>query len=417
MGNEWVQVKENIFRREVGKKEYEYKYRVRQKDGVGATVDTWKKLNDKRMPFRTLRETEAHRRAFIDEIMSRTERSVNVPDFHTLEEIFEDYVEKRGVLLAPNSLSKHRGDMKNHIVPYFKKRNINSITPGDILNFITGLRERQAYATTRSVLATMAKIWKYAYEVGIVGRDTYIELFVDTTTKVRVPKLAKDRQAKLKQPEVYTTAQIERFFSHAKQEGTVYYILLLLCYYGGVRLSEALGLRWCDVDWSTGKITVHHQLVYDKNTHITHIGPTKSKVDRIFQAPPALLDALSVWQTEQEADRRQAGRSYQNNEELEDRLDGGIVKGGNFILRDRNGELITHSKANHVRERIQKQTGEHFYFHALRHTVVSRLSGAGVPLKNISTFIGHADTRTTEQYYLGVDELGESKLLSAIQNL
>ena len=98
-------------------------------------------------------------------------------------------------------------------------------------------------------------------------------------------------------------------------------------------------------------------------------------------------------------------------------MDGGIVKGGDFILRDNQGELLTHSKANHVRERIQKESGEHFYFHALRHTIVSRLSSEGVPLKNIALFIGHTNTRTTEEYYLGPDERGESKLAAALQNL
>ncbi|MBM6888317.1 tyrosine-type recombinase/integrase [Pseudoflavonifractor phocaeensis] len=97
---------------------------------------------------------------------------------------------------------------------------------------------------------------------------------------------------------------------------------------------------------------------------------------------------------------------------LEDRVDGGIVKGGAFVLRDECGELITHSKAGHFREHMQQQSGDHFYYHALRHTVVSRLAGAGVPLKNVSAFIGHSDTRTTEMFYLGLDELGENKLNS-----
>ena len=300
----WKQVEPGIYRRQVGSKEFEYKYRVKQKDALGSPVDTTRKFNETGEPFRTLREVRAHRKAYIENIMSRTERSLSVPNLHTLQEIFDDYVEKRGVLLAPNSLSKHKGDMK-HIVGHFKKRRIEGITPGEILNFITALRDKQAYATTRSILATMAKLWKYAYEIGIISRDTYIELFVDTITKIRVPKVPKDRAAKLKQPEVYSTSQLSVFFSYAKQEGKVYYILLLLCYYGGVRLSEALGLRWQDVDWSAGKINIHHQLVYDKNTHITHIGPTKSKVDRMFQAPPTLLNELSLWQTEQEENRKQ----------------------------------------------------------------------------------------------------------------
>lgn len=190
------------------------KVTLSQKDGTGKKKDTYHTQDDDKKPFRTLRDAEAHRKKYIDEIKSRTERSVNVPKLFTLQEIFDDYIKNRGATLAPNTISK-----------------------------------------------------------------------------------------------------------------------------------------------------------------------------------------------------------YQGKEVLENRVDGGAVHGGNFVLRDERGELITHSKAGHVRERIQKRSGEHFYFHGLRHTVVSRLADAGVPLKNVSAFIGHADTRTTEQYYLGLDELGESKLVSAIQNL
>ena len=415
--SDWVLVKEGIYRRKVGKDSYEYKYRVKQKDGAGNLVDTTRRLNSQRKPFRTLREVEAYRKAFEEELDARTERSVNVPNLHGLQEIFDDYVEKRGVLLAPNSLSKHRGDVKNHIIPHFKKRKIESITLGEIRNFITKLRENQAYSTTRSVLATMAKIWKYAYEMGIIDRLTYLEIFVDRATKVTVPELPKDKQSKTEQPEVYTSEQLKKFYWYAKQEGTVYYILLMLCYYGGVRLSEALGLRWQDIDWSTGIITVCEQLVYDKNNHTTHINFTKSKVNRVFQASPALLDALSSWKIEQESNCKKLNRKYMAYELLEDKRNGGIVKGGDFIMREETGKLVTHSKAGHVRERIQKKSGEHFYFHGLRHTVVSNLASQGVPLKNITDFIGHRDTRTTERFYLGTDELGEKKLMSALQNL
>lgn len=126
---------------------------------------------------------------------------------------------------------------------------------------------------------------------------------------------------------------------------------------------------------------------------------------------------MADWKKEQEECRKKLGKRYKANEELENHVDGSITKGGDFILRNEMGILITRSKANHFRERVQKDLGEHFYFHGLRHTVVSRLAGAGVPIKNISDFIGHSDTRTTEQFYLGVDELGQQKLAEAIQNL
>lgn len=171
------------------------------------------------------------------------------------------------------------------------------------------------------------------------------------------------------------------------------------------------------MQWETGKIIIDHQLIYNKNTCVEELTTTKSKVERVFDAPPALLEVLQKWKSEQENNRKQLGRKYKANEELYDRQTEKTVKVADFILRDANGELLTHSKANHVRERIQKKTGLHFYYHGLRHTVVTRLSSSGVPIKNISEFIGHADTRTTQLFYLGIDELGEEKLAAAITKL
>ena len=267
----------------------------------------------------------------------------------------------------------------------------------------------------------MAQIWKYAYEMGVIDRMAYVEAFVDRSTKVAVSEKKnsqkKGAQKQRSPKKAFTTEQLEQFYTLARQEGEVYFVLMQLCYYGGLRLSEALGLRWKNLQWETGKITIDHQLIYNKNSCAREITNTKSKTTRVFDAPPALLEVLRNWKIEQESNRKQLGRKYKANEELYDRQYDKTVKGADFILRDANGELLTHSKANHVRERIQKKTGLHFYYHGLRRTVVSRLAGNGVPIKNISVYIGHADTRTTQDFYLGVDEVGEAKLAAAITKL
>ena len=414
---EWEQVaKEKYFyRREVAKNKYEFKYRVNQKDALGNLVDTWKKINARREPFSSLKEAKAHRKAFIDEIMSRTVRSMSVPDIHTIQEIFDHYLANRGDSLAPNTINKYKGNVKTHIVPYFKRRHIEMITLGEIKNFVVKLRGKKAKETVKSVIATMAQIWKYAYEMGVIDRMAYIEAFVDTSTKATIPKMEKKNRVII--PETYTMEQLELFFDLAYQEGEVYYMLMQLCYYGGLRLSEALGLRFSNIDWDTGKITIDHQLIYNKNTNIAELTTTKSKTKRIFDAPPVLLEILQNWKIKQEQAQKRLGRKYGNKEELTDRTTGKLVKGADFVLRDSKGEILTHSKANHVRERIQKKTGVHFYYHGLRHTVVTRLGSSGVPLKNISEFIGHADTRTTQLFYLGIDEVGEEKLATAIAKL
>lgn len=405
-GKEWEQVKESFYRSSVGKKDYVYMYRVKQLDGMGKPVDTWRKLNDKREPFRTLREAEAHRKAFVEKIMNRSAEDEGIPDIHTLQEIFDSYIENRGASLAPNTISKRRGDMTNHVVPYFKNRRIETISVGEVRNLITQLRGKLAYRTVKSILATMACVWQYAAEMHIVDRSTYLEVFVDKGAKVTTPKKVQGEQRGQKTPEVFTKEQMELFFKYAQEKGTVYYILVMLCYYGGVRRSEALGLCWKDIDWDSQEITVSRQLIYDKNTHETYLSTTKSKVNRTFEMSPTLLNALQKWRAEQ-ANISQGKRS---------RTLGNGISDTDLVLYNERG-MMTNSQANHFKEKAQEELGVHFIFHSLRRTMVSNLAGAGVPIKSVSKFIGHADTRTTEEFYLGEDENSRGKLLAALQNL
>lgn len=404
-GKEWDNVRENFYRSSIGKKEYVYMYRVKQLDGIGQPVDTWRRQNDKREPFRTLREAEAHRKAFIAELESRSAADEGIPDLHTLNEIFEDYIENRGASLAPNTISKRRGDMRNHVVPYFKNRRIETISVGEVRNLVTQLRGKLSYRTTKSVLATMSLVWQYAAEMRLVERVKYLEIFADKGSKVTVPKKIQGEQRERKPPEVFTKEQMEQFFEYAREKGAVYYILVMLCYYGGLRRSEALGLCWEDIDWGSQEITVSRQLLYDKNTHQTYLSTTKSKVNRTFVAAPALLGALQEWRVEQANVQRTKSNPLGNG-----------FKDTDLILYSEKG-MMTNSQANHFKEKAQEELGVHFIFHSLRRTMVSNLAGAGVPIKSVSQFIGHADTRTTEEFYLGEDENSREKLLSALQTL
>lgn len=416
----WEKVvgKEHIYRKAISKKEFVYKYRIRMVNGIGKVVDTEKKMNENRQPFKTLREVESHMNAFIKEQKELTADSGNIPQIYTLEEIYSHYLQNRGSTLAPNSISKHSGDMQNYIIPHFKKQDIRTITVGEVKNFIVKVRNKKAYSTTKSVLATMAKVFKYAAELEIITSEQYYQIFVDTIKKVTIDKKIPSEQAtSTKKVEVFTNEQIDMFYAMAMAKDKAYYILLALCFYGGLRLSEGLGLMWNDIDFENGVISISKQRIYDKNQHTTYITPTKNKETRVFTAPPSLLTILAEWKSEQAENKKRLGRAYADKEVLFDSRTKKSIKGADFVLRTKNGEIITHSDANHFREKVQKETGLHFFYHGLRHTVVSTLVAKGVPLKNVSSFIGHADTRTTEKFYLGVEQIGANALQNALNTL
>ncbi len=70
-------------------------------------------------------------------------------------------------------------------------------------------------------------------------------------------------------------------------------VLVRLLAYGGLRVGEALALRWSDVDLPRGMLTVR-QSVEDSTGPLT-IGPTKTYATRTITLPTALLISPARW--------------------------------------------------------------------------------------------------------------------------
>ena len=122
---DWELVKEHIYRRYVSKSQAHFKYRLTVTDGTNKLRDHERMYDDKRQPFTTIRAAEAHMNAHKAKLLALTPESLKVPDLHTIEEIWADYMENRGSTLATNSLGKHDGNVRNHIAPRFKKKHID----------------------------------------------------------------------------------------------------------------------------------------------------------------------------------------------------------------------------------------------------------------------------------------------------
>ena len=410
--NGWVQVKDGIFRKTIGKKDYIYKYRICQYDATGKKIDRTRTLNDERQPFKTLRETESHRNALIKTLLDKSHIS---SDMKTIEQLFDSYIQMRSSELQPGTISKQIGNAKNHIIPYFKDKDINSITVGEMKNFAIEKHNVLSFETVKGILQTARAIWKYGYEMGVVSKENYVAIFIDDLTKVEVKRNPKEIASKQKPVETFDIYELEEFNRLSLEYGKVFNILIQLCYYGGLRSAEAIGLRWKFVNFETGEITIHSTVNYNKVNHKRYIGPTKNKCDRVFHAPPALIECLREWKKEQDYNAILYGDEYQAKEIYEDTIDGGMVQGGDFVLRFSTGEHLTRQQADKFREWMQKETGIHFNYHGLRKTLVSKLHGMGVPVKTISEYIGHLDMDVTIEYYLGNSEEGKSKLKEIIE--
>ena len=153
----------------------------------------------------------------------------------------------------------------------------------------------------------------------------------------------------------------------------------------GLRPGEALGLPWDAVDFVAGRLTVRQALRRGVDGR-PEIGPPKTrKSTRTIDLPTPAIGALMARFAAQEAERVAARSAWQ---------DSGLV------WTSEVGTAIDPSNLRHALDRATTRAGlGHWHPHELRHTAVSLLSAAGVPLERIADIAGHATTAMTEGVY------------------
>ena len=186
----------------------------------------------------------------------------------------------------------------------------------------------------------------------------------------------------------------------------------------GMRVGEATGLRWCDIDLDRKLIHVDHTLAnYSTSVRtkgIFTINKTKTRAGkRTIPMLPMVKEAFLL----------QKDLLEECDIESTSVIDGY----SDFIFVGQRGKVLRQASLNHVlrdiiadcNEAVLKNSlkGEEavtlplFSNHTLRHTFTTRMCEAGVNIKVMQDILGHADVETTLQIYTdATDEFKESEL-------
>lgn len=134
----------------------------------------------------------------------------------------------------------------------------------------------------------------------------------------------------------------------------------------GLRRGELVNLRWEDIDFEAGFLTVRNRAEFrSKSGHERRV--------------PLAGDALKVLR------RRHS------------ELNPG---GSDPVIVDRDGEPVKPDRiTKRFKAMVQKaELDDRLHFHSLRHTCASWLSMKGVPLRTIQAIMGHSEISVTERY-------------------
>jgi integrase len=267
-------------------------------------------------------------------------------------------------------------------VPAFGPLRLEQLSPQTIQHWLTqhkkehGARRRisLAHATLRSALTD-------AITLNFVSYNAAARVKVPTPTKRAIVPLDVD--------------QARKFLAVAGRHrlGALFSVALAC----GLRIGEATGLRWEDVDLATGVVRVRKQLQrVGKCLLLQELKTKKSR--RTLALPRVCLNALKAHRKRQLKERLKAGADY---------VETGLV----FTTYARRGMgrkvgsgLQPRNVLRTLYALLDRAKVPRVRFHDLRHSAASLLIAAGVELVEVSMLLGHSELRVTADLYSHLQE-------------
>jgi len=175
----------------------------------------------------------------------------------------------------------------------------------------------------------------------------------------------------------------------AKTKNHPHYPAFLLTIGTGLRRGELLGLRWSDVDFHKGMLSIKQQIV--RGRHGLLFGEPKTpKSKRSIALHKELIDVLKAHKKQQNEVRLLLGAAY---------ADHGLV-----FCREDGMPLDPCQFARQFGAAVKRAGLEKIRFHDLRHSYATLSLEAGVSLKAIQEVLGHTSITMTGDIYGHVTE-------------
>jgi integrase len=299
---------------------------------------------------------------------------VIVPGKVLVEPVAEEWFAEAARRLRPGTTHEYRRHLDAIIVPRFGRRRIASITAQDIVAFIRELEAKQlAPSTVANVLKPLAGTLNHAVFKGLIA----------ISPMMQVPRGYRPTCNTTREHREWTTEEVNLLVATARRldarpESRCSYALLIeFLLRTGVRLGEALGARYGDIDFDQGVFNLRRQLTKDGRI----AAPKTQKSRRRVPLPPDLVQSLAT-------------RSLELGADAEDSLF--APKKG--AMPPSQGNFRRRGWAAAV-EAAGLTDGPKVTPHDARHAFASQMAEMGITSSDVAEVMGHTTAGITERIY------------------
>ncbi|MDD6348551.1 tyrosine-type recombinase/integrase [Intestinibaculum porci] len=307
----------------------------------------------------------------------------------TFSEVWKIFLNQRNGKVQTNTYSHYLSTYKTYL-SYFADYKMNDITAKEVSRFVTirlnGLKKWTVTTATRILFTFL----RWAYCNGF--KD-------DLITKGDISALWETRSIAQQETPVIHTMTIEEYEAYKKiylqkRCGGDLMIACDLCFYAGLRISEAIGLRYGDIvkagDGWVVNVRQKASIALDENGHKTMVFSTtlKSANSKRTIPIPNWLAAECI---------RRGVDSKQPGDVLLDKL--------NICNVDSYHAIINNRIRRDNIKRPEEEQIKAITIHELRKSFLTRCALSGMDTYTLQKIAGHDSIETTLQYYIGISDV------------
>jgi integrase len=324
-------------------------------------------------------EKEARKQA--DEIMVTINAKTSgvevqsVPTFAEFAEgLWQTYLSRKQP--KPSTIYSYDSMLRNYILPALGKKTLKQISPADLTHLFNKLQKDRASKYLLNLYALLNTMLEVALSYDFIRVSPL-------KRKLHRPQNSRKNKVAL------SAEQIRQVLGNVPEEHKALFVCAALT---GVRLGELLGLRWCDVEFSSCKLTINHNLWRGQ------LGSPKTEGSAAsMHMPTVLLDAL--------LNHRQRSSWSDGDDFVFCKLDGSSCD-PDYLRK----EVLYPALQEAGIERVDRTHG----FHLFRHSAGSIIHAQTGDMKLAQEQLRHTQISTTSDIYVHVDETVSKKAAEAL---
>ena len=322
-------------------------------------------------------------------------KNINYADI-TAWEYFQRWLEEKENSVTKSTYRSYKGNMENHIIPYFKElgiklQQLKAYHLEDYYTFKLNTPgedgKKLSPQTVRHHHQNLSKALNDAVRREIIP--------FNPAHNAKAPKVPKFRGAYL------NPKQLKIMLSLFKDSPVEHPIQMITTY--GLRRSECLGLCWQYVDFENEQFTIARTVIQHPGQDYVRDTTKNDSSYRTLPMTGEIKAMLRAIQEDQQENRELFGNCYHESD---------------FVFTQKDGTPISPNYLTRVFHKTMESSDlPTIRLHDLRHSTATNLLANSFSVVEVQHWLGHSQPSTTLNFYSHVDSQSKRHISDALEKL